>query len=614
MKTWNEQSSIPAAAITYAGGRGNNQPVIFTTQYDTKGYYNGETDLHEHEMKWTIKSVNVTLTRDWNTSQALITLICNLPDITSEIPPLPDVSVIRGGTFPYLSPEDEIRIYAGYVESTSVCITPELLDEIPFSYTDLDDLERKHNPDKPLAPIFWGFIDKIDFSGNSKGFQVLISCRDRTRIFADTRILSIPDFGGDVKDTIGDNAALDAIGFSKGDRHSILLSIARGAAGSVLGENTKTKDGEECPSCWKPINPGERPVRGFSFAEDGKTPVHKYPQESPSGWVLESSLGLYADDANPRFHIWSERPPIKKGEANATLQIVNKTPMEIINYLAKTEERPMDFFASHVNGDFVFGPRSIDFSGSVDPDRFYRTYFFKSYPKEKLSCPPLENQMILSIRAVTSTLATFNNFIVVDSSTKGGNGGLLNQVRQGVYALPAQLEGRDPSPPCRTNVIYDGAIATYPNKEFGTLILSLAAARILARDVNGVQIELLGDPTLYPGEAIRIYNTVIHDNNTVVTVSETNIEKRNEEIIEKAKEVAKKTENLSKPDKLNRCKNKDASNLVQETFEGTPGSGRATTDFSKLILPVYKVRTIQHKLSATGKRGFTSTVAAVADY
>ena len=438
---------------------------------------------------------------------------------------------------------------------------------------------------------------------------MLISCRDRTRVFADTRILSISDFGGDTKgEAIGDNAQLDSLGVSKGDRHSILLSLANGAAGSILGEKSK-----DCQGCWKPILKGNS-VTGFTFGEDNKEIIRKAPQELPSQWVLESSFKLYGENANPRFHIWSERPPIKKGETNSTLQIINKTPMEVINYLAKTEERPMDFFASHVNGDYVFGPRAIDFSGFTDPDRYYRTYFFRSYPKEKVECPPLENQMILSIRAVNSTLATFNNFIVVDSSSSRSNGGLLAQVRQGIYALPAQLDGRTPSPPCRTNVVYDGAIGTYSNQEFGSLILALSASRILARDINGVQIELLGDPTFYPGEAIRIYNSVIHDNNTVITVNEQEAEAKNEEIRKAAEELANKTKQMDNKDKIDKCKNQEASKLIQQTFEGTPGSGKTTTNFDKLVLPVYKCRTIQHKISAAGKRGFTTTIAAVADY
>jgi hypothetical protein len=160
-------------------------------------------------------------------------------------------------------------------------------------------------------------------------------------------------------------------------------------------------------------------------------------------------------------------------------------------------------------------------------------------------------------------------------------------------------------------------VATYGSgaqQEYGTLMLSLAAARILARDVNGVQVELLGDPTLYPGEAIRIYNTVVHDNSTVVTVNEKESEQRTRDIQEKAEEIAVRTEKVDKKDKLDRCKNTEASELIKEVFQATPGSGKVSTDYSKLILPTYKIRTIQHVLKATGKRGFTSTVAAVADY
>ena len=47
--------------------------------------------------------------------------------------------------------------------------------------------------EKPLAPIFWGFIDSIDFISNSDaGVQIIYNLRDRSRILADTKLVTLP--------------------------------------------------------------------------------------------------------------------------------------------------------------------------------------------------------------------------------------------------------------------------------------------------------------------------------------------------------------------------------------------------------------------------------------
>ncbi|MBD2201547.1 hypothetical protein H6G33_09330 [Calothrix sp. FACHB-1219] len=603
MKVWSQSENVPAACITYAGGNSNNQPILFTTQHSHKGTYIDVESKKTQEviLEWTIKSVEVTLVRDWGTSTALVILVCNLPDHNTPVPPLPDLSIYRGGNYPNLTYEDEIRIYAGYLASPTIPISADLLDETPVRFNDYNGKEYTPDSKKPLAPIFWGFIDKLEFSGDTKGLQLILSCRDRTRILADTRILSLPQFQG-VANTGNE---IDATGVIKGDRIPLLHGILNAAAGYTA----LSKD--EC-RCWKPVNLGPKNVQGFAFDVDNSV-IIKPPTDNPAEWLRYSTLRPFAHKAEPRLNVWAERPPVVKGNPNSTIQVINKTPMEVIDYMAKSEERPTDFFASHVNGDFIFGPRSIDFSGFEDEDRSYRTYFFRTWPKELNAAPPSPNQIILSIKTLSSTIATFNKFVVIDAKTKSQGKSLLNSVKQGIYSMPWQLEGRNPSPPCRTQICYDAAIGTYSNENEGAIIVGMSAARIWSRDVNGIQVKLLGDPTFYPGEAIRVYNTLLHDNNILIISDYTEANNKDKEIRSRVEGIAKESENLSNNDKLDPCLNTKPSELFNEMV-GITNPGRSKTTLSKLVLPIYKIRTVQHKIVAQGQKGWTTSLSSTADY
>ena len=614
MKIYSPQISTPAAAITLATGSCNSQPILFTSHFGDTGEYEGcKGDKNQKvKLEWTIRDIEVNLTRDWGTSQAFISLTCSLPDKSMRLPSLPDVSFYRGGDYPFLCEEDEIRIYAGYVDSTNTPITSDLLDELPFDYVDIETkLAKKHNRDKPLAPIFWGFIDNIEYTGSSMGEGLILSCRDRTRVFADTRIVSLQAFQGktnkqaNVTTTAQGNVdGLSDFGnLANGDRVNILLEIANAAAGNPFGGEERTSI-----TCWKPVCPGLI-VRGYTF--DNSTSKNKqiFPQYNPSQWVQTATCRLMADKAEPRMNVWSERPPIIKGEANATLQVLNKTPLEVIDFLAKTEHRPMDFFASHVNGDYILGPRVKDESGFDDPDRQHRTYFYRRYPKE--CSPPNANQMVITIRATRSTLFSFNNFVIIDSTSKTRTASLLQSVRRGYSALPTHLTNRTPPPPCKTQIIYDGGLGSYENVEQGALLLGLAHARIWSRDIQGVEMELVGDPTLYPSEAIRVYNTYLHDFKSYTMVDsqldeETFTKIKNEESLKTVQE----TSNLSLDEAINTSPDNATSKFMAKYLNGP---SRVPSDIENLVLPYYSIRSVKHKLSTQGNKGYSTTVLAVSD-
>ena len=127
MKTFSTQQPVPAAMITAATMANNIQPVLFTTQY---GYSDTNKTVREDvPLKWVIRGLRVTTVRDWNISQAQITLTTSIPSRTDTLPPLPNLKKYRGGNYPYLSKDDEIRIYAGYIDSHNTPLCVEMLDE-----------------------------------------------------------------------------------------------------------------------------------------------------------------------------------------------------------------------------------------------------------------------------------------------------------------------------------------------------------------------------------------------------------------------------------------------------------------------------------------------------
>lgn len=726
MKYFTRECAVPAAAVTYAGLLSSLQPILFTTQYgyrdsaeevsndnQTSEFITERSKYEGRPLVWCISFLRVTLVRDWGTSICNISLTSSIPDLECDVPSLPDLSKIRGGNHPYLTVEDEIRVYAGYIDSISTPITADMLDEHPIDlcppFQDEGASEYlksckasngetfRQNPKKPLCPIFWGFIDNINIVANDSGGIVCnIQCRDRSRVFADTKIIAIPSLQGNLLDheaggrgTFKKYKAKD--GLATGKREDILIQTARAATGRLYsGADFTQNEATATPSpaykpCWKPVIGGgdETPDNHYSpkwlggqkqlpqadlgvqlftsYKYDQGTLMRRTPIEDPALWIREAMFKKMLPHSEPRFHMWVQRPPLQKASGSAVFQVLNKSPLEIIQFLANTEERPTDFYASHVNGDFIFGPRVLDTSGFYDPARFHRTYFFRKWPKEFSKQPPAPNQMIKSIRAVTSSLATFNRFVVLDSQTDGGNDSFIENLRVAIDTLPWSLDGSPTSefavqhqtqfpsgraiyPPCKNQIIYDGNLSSYGSNDFskrgGALIVAISQARTWAREMNSVQLSLLGDPTLYPNEAIRVYNTILHDYST-------SIHPGTPEGIRNLERIQNQLEDLATERGRNRVESiinaePDTRQFTTTTpegtrqFEVTRGDEQLNTEFqtndplqqevntailggrvttSSLILPVYKIRSVEHTITTTGRdKGFTTKVECISDY
>jgi len=700
MKHYTTNCSVPAVAITYAGALSSYQPIVFTSQlgFEDTGNLkspdgsviqkavsndsnlNLPTDSFKgRKLRWVINYMQINLVRDWPTSMANIVLIPNVPDKECPIPQLPYLGNIRGGNNPYLMSDDEIRIYMGYLSSAVAPITRDMLDEHPIDlcpqYTEDSSVGFqctpyfhtppgfKQTPSKPLCPVFWGFIDNINFQADeSSGYKLVIQCRDRTRVFADTKIIAVPSLQGRLVDT-SDNSwfgSKDKSGLASGRREDILIQVARASVGSLFeGSNTSRVQNKRPP--WKPIigggniednlysptwsneklSPRALGVQLFTAYEgDGLSHLVKNsPLEDMATWVREATHKVMLPHSEPRFHMWIMRPPLTKASGQAVFQVLGKSPMEIVQFLATTEELPTDFFCSHVNGDFMFAPRILDISGFYDPNRFYRTYFFKDYPGDDKPAP---NQVIKSMRVVTSTLGTFNRYAVLDSETEGAFSAFIDNLRVTLDVLPWTLDGTKGSyggifdetmgravyPPSRNQIAYDGNLSSYGPKDFqrigGALIVAISLARQWSRELHGIQLTIIGDPTFFPSEGIRVYNTVLHDFGTSVnpgTPESSSLFNETMNSLENLKEDSQSISELTgtySPQEQDKAMKSFGTQEAAKTTEYANQALRShtvETNKSNMVLPTYKVVAVRHTFQSRGRDpGFTTTLEANSDY
>lgn len=652
-RSFTTKKPYPAAVITLATPLSNRQEILFQTRYDVQGYNTILNELPDgttnetiniedcSTLEWAIKSLTVSLYRDWSTSRARIVLTCNLPNASAPIPSLPDVSPFRGGDYPFLTIDDEIRIYAGYIDSPTTPITTDLLDEVPFPLTDIQideegnetivPLEQVKQPSNgtSLVPIFWGFIDKIDYDGSSRasGHQVIISCRDRVRVMTDTTLISIPSLSG----VFGNS---DSKVLPNGALHQIVSDVARAVNGFQLNVPDSTLDES---ICWKRILT-PRPKLGdlkteaaqeldrasklvelytaYETANIGRVSTQgKRDTEDPSLFVRRASFKVMDYLSRPRFHMWLNRPPLAKEGGTANWQVLDRSPMSIIKWIAVKEERPLDFYASHVNGDFCLVPRVLDTSGFKDEFRNYRTYFFRDYPRLAGIEPPCPSQLVLNMRAFTNIIGTFNRITIVDNSDTSGAGlSVLDHVALTIDRIPFILDNRKVTPPCRLKLVYDGGLANYRNSYGAALIVAMATSAQVSRDVSGIEFTVLGDPTFYPGEAVRVYNTFLHDNNYITQSG------RTVDTLSKQKEYDRLQQFYSSNPSAAATSVKGTTGIMQsveadnEVVRNINRLGTIQTSKENLNLPVYKIRSIEHKITTQGKAaGYTTTVLGSLD-
>lgn len=473
------------------------------------------------------------------------------------------------------------------------------------------------DPNK-LAPIFWGFIDTVDFIGSSNSIQIIYNLRDRSRILADTKLITIPY----LNENKGERGAFEGL------RHKTLEGVYRAANGGIyLDNNYKSASGLK----WREgfdvgevitlyDNKIDSSGRRINDQTDKITEIYKDALaeqrikfsaaiEDPARWVIANSF-LQASDIkgntsyknyDPLFHIWTLQPPLVSGSGATTMQIINKSPFEILGYMQVTEVMPIDYYCSHVNGHFIFGPRILDTSGLDDLDRGNRTYFFFDC-FDKL---PQSRSLIKNIRVQTSTIGVYNRFTIAAADFNNATNASLSDLLSIVDITPVNTRNR--KIPIKQHIITDPKIAKEANKEGAAQALALTAASNMARDNTTIIMKVLGDASFNPGEAIRVFNTVLHSKDTFTfngqTATSSSFLKTLYEQVEKIKAAPKAQVD----------KDKKIANLSQVLETIRNNSGIFTDDLNN-VLPMYKVRAITHTLKATGAdAGFITKIVAVAD-
>jgi len=473
-----------------------------------------------------------------------------------------------------------------------------------------------------LAPIFWGFIDTVDFIGSANSIQIIYNLRDRSRILADTKLITLPY----LNENKGERGTFEGL------RHKTLEGVYRAANGGIyLDNNYKSASGLE----WrKGFNVGEvitlydnkidlnDPDKKRRINDQTATIQEIYTDalaeqrikyaaaiEDPSRWVIANTFLSSTDissnnynDYDPLFHIWTLMPPLVSGSGATNMQIINKSPFEILGYMQVTEVMPIDCYASHVNGHFIFGPRILDTSGLDDPDRGNRTYFFFDC-FDKL---PESRSLIKNIRVQTSTIGVYNRFTVASADFNNATNASLGDLLSIVDITPVNTRNR--KVPIKQHIITDPKIAKENNKEGAAQALALTTASNMARDNTTIIFKVLGDSSFCPGEAVRVFNTVLHSKNVFTFNGQTATSSAFLKTLYDKVEELKKKNGVKQVDG-----NKKIANLSQVLEEIRNNSGALTDDLNN-ALPMYKVRAITHSLKATGAdAGFITKIVAIAD-
>lgn len=462
------------------------------------------------------------------------------------------------------------------------------------------------DPNK-IAPIFWGFIDSVDFISNSNaGVQIIYNLRDRSRILADTRLVTLPFLGTDAnKNTF------------EGLKHKTVESVYRATNGGIYLDNNYVsasslawRSGFDKGEVISLYEDADKKIIDTKSALANERLKYTAAIEDPARWVIANAFLSSEDLLNkadynnfdPLFHIWTMQGPLVSGSANNTMQIINKTPFEILSYLAMTEVMPIDIFTSHINGHFMFAPRILDTTGLYDEQRGNRLYYFFDC-FDKL---PEQRSLIKDIRVQTSTVGVYNRFTVLTADFGSSTNASLSGLTSIVDIASANTKNR--KVPIKQHVIVDPKIkANEGNKEGAAQALALTTASTMARDHTMIIFKIIGDSSFYPGEAVRIFNTVLHSKD-IFTFNATSTSSA---VFLKSlyDEVQKLLNSAVKQQGANN-KVVDLSAVIDSMRKV---AGQPSDDLND-ALPMYKVRAITHSLKANGNdAGYTTKIVAVAD-
>jgi len=465
---------------------GQHIPTAVITGLDVESETNGGIIVNNSYKaedtlgSWAVVGARVMITRFWSASSATVMLAPNLPSVTD------NPKIIPLG----LGLEEEFSIWMGYIDSLR-----------PVT---IDDLKEGR-----LLRVFTGILENLKDTQTVQGISLMLQARDRAKWFLDSSIWF---------------SAREIIAAQGTSRADLILDIANKSIGAVQLEDSssyesvmKQTDGNGNEIVGKVINKPEDPkyfvapqnesgvnvtLRANAWymgeLEDPEDTVNNY---DPLGSKLTSLLRI---EPNPEFRIITTRVNLSNSTEEEAMTatrnavqylLAGNQPMEVLKALSFQEIYPMEIFQSHYDGNLYYVPRGNDSRGLRDTNKFNRRYYFKS---ELTDID--DNQRLIGLRTEVSSIGMKTNFIV---SKQAPN----TQETYDDYVLhlmtqPAVLRGKSYAP--KLHKIYDPTIQS----ALDAALVSIALAKVWAKEVDAGLTVMLGDPSIVPGEIIQVYGDI----------------------------------------------------------------------------------------------------------
>lgn len=225
-------------------------------------------------------------------------------------------------------------------------------------------------------------------------------------------------------------------------------------------------------------------MEGYNYAQNGV----KYLKASGTGGQLSASTEAP-----------SENQLVAEAIAN-TFIIMNKAPIEPLKRLSALEDDlPKELFAD-VHGNVYWTRRYMTQGNRLGTEADPWKYYLLNHPGVA------DAQPVIAATSEYSTIGTINQIVIVNPLYSTGEGNSNVMAAAGAVD-PVKMYGFDMLP--RVRFLFDETLNPAnlgANSDLNQLRSILEAQfMIWGRDVRGCEVEILGNPSLYVGDAVRSY-------------------------------------------------------------------------------------------------------------
>jgi len=468
---------------------------------------------------WKLVSCTVSQTRYWACSTAQFVVARPILTEADKNLDLDTVSGLLGkaGTYYFdCRPEDAIIIDLGYADA-------------PYTDSPKVGISRR---------VFYGVVDTVKVTANSRGVKITVSCRDVMRYLIDNK------FSGSLLSnglTLTPHAAFDNVsGELSGQIAQLNPSEVQKA---LLGLDSDGSQTTTNPAIF--LNGSTTTSTGDVTLTEGNFDKHKI-----MAWIIYAGSGgaclpapLVENDTTFKnakareaqgvgTHI--ERSPLEEGAAferstrpmvspkdvNSVVQgmnVMNRFPLEVLKHLGALEAEPRELYADIDTGRICWR-RKRTFRTDSKERRVFT--FLKPVYKGKIDgitdAEGYVQPNVIGLESDWSTVGTISEVVVINpqANSKGSRGanessGVLNAIGR----LPDERYFRKMVPLVfpglrrfvrRSRFIFDDTMTGEdPNNAMG---LIEAFLRIWGKDIRAGTFTIPGDATIRPGHAVELHN------------------------------------------------------------------------------------------------------------